>query len=328
MDTKKFFMHSLEHPLHISGVVSVFYSDVMPNFNSRGEQHDFWEMVYVDRGQIHVETNSKDFYLKQGQIVFHPPMEYHKHSSGPNQYASLCVSAFSSESSVLSPLVHGPFYLNEEQQKVLSHVMKHGTEIFSSLVDEKDSLYLVKKSDRNPLSEQIFTNYLEVFLLFCLAECITVKHGQQQNEGIRNSDVISRNHIEHIGKRAVDYLKAHVEETVTIAELCSELGCSKTTLSTSFKAYTGTSIIPFFNRLKIETAKMLMRTEDMSLTEISTRLNFCNLNYFSTAFKNYAGMYPREYAKSLKIYNGVYLVNAEHDAIRSNDSTDSVTQQT
>ena len=118
---------------------------------------------------------------------------------------------------------------------------------------------------------------------------------------------------------AVDYLAAHLMDPLSIPELCTTLGCSKTTLSTTFRAYTGSSVVPYFNRLKIEAAKHMIRFDDLSFTQIAVRLNFCNLNYFSTAFKRCTGMYPREYAKSLKVHNGVYLVNPEHDALVRHD---------
>ena len=108
-------------------------------------------------------------------------------------------------------------------------------------------------------------------------------------------------------------------DPLSIPELCTALGCSKTTLSTTFRAYTGSSVVPYFNRLKIEAAKHMIRFDDLSFTQIAVRLNFCNLNYFSTAFKRCTGMYPREYAKSLKVHNGVYLVNPEHDALVRHD---------
>ena len=39
----------------------------------------------------------------------------------------------------------------------------------------------------------------------------------------------------------------------------------------------------------------MIRFDDLSFTQIAVRLNFCNLNYFSTAFKRCTGMTPKEF---------------------------------
>lgn len=314
MEDKKFFVQSLQHPIRVDGVVSVFYSDISQNFRSCGEKHDCWELVYVDNGHIHVETEKRTYFLAQGQITFHAPMEYHRHIS-PISQSSLCICAFTSHDPLLYTLSNGPYILDESQRKLLAQTLKYGTNIFSSLVDAKDALYLIKKPDVTAVEEQIFTNYLELFLLFCLRHLSSEKTVSNSVD----ADMLAKSRISDLGKRALDYLMQHLYENVSIPKICKELQCSKTTLSTAFKAYTGVSVIPYFNRLKIEAAKEMIRSENVSITEIASRLNFCNLNYFSTAFKQYTGMYPREYAKSIKIYNSVYLLNTEHASTVKHD---------
>ncbi len=312
MDEKRFIAQTLKHSLRIEKVVSAFYSDLNQDFVSRGEAHDFWEFVYVDRGCLQVKTSKALYPLAQGQITFHPPMEYHRHIADLTQDTSLCIISFYCDNPVLLPLAGKTMNLDENQRYLLSQTLKYGTELFSAMVDSLDSLYLVRREEAFPEYDQVFTNYLEIFLLLCVTAVRDLEEAEQQKQ---SKSAISRNRQAELAQRAVNYLVKHVTEQVTITELCTALGCAKTTLSTAFHAYTGSSIIPYFNRLKIETAKGLIRSRDLSLTEIASLLNFCNLNYFSTAFKNYTGMYPREYAKSLKIHNGVYLVNPEHDAI-------------
>lgn len=309
MDEKRFLAQTLRHPLHITQVISAFYSDLGQDFISRGEIHDFWEFVYVDRGHLHVETDLGSYPLAQGQITFHPPMEYHRHIASQDQDTSLCIAAFYCDSPALAPMAHRTFILDDTRRRALSQALKYATDIFSSLVDAQDVLYLVKKPDVSEVQEQLFTNSLESFLLLCAQEAAG------HSLSLRPAGAIACTRAEHLGQRAVDYLARHLMESLSISQICAALGCSKTTLSTAFRAYTGSSVIPYFNRLKIEAAKNMIRFEDLTLTQIAARLNFCNLNYFSTAFRRYTGMHPREYAKSLKVHNGVYLVNPEHDAI-------------
>ena len=91
MDEKQFIAQTLTHSLHIQKVVSAFYSDLNQDFVSRGEAHDFWEFVYVDRGCLQVKTSKTLYPLAQGQITFHPPMEYHRHIADLTQDTYLCI---------------------------------------------------------------------------------------------------------------------------------------------------------------------------------------------------------------------------------------------
>lgn len=315
MDQKQFVVQTMRHCLRIDRVVSAFYSDLGKDFVSRGETHDFWELVYVDRGYLHVETGTRTYPQAQGQITFHPPMEYHRHIANQAHNTSLCIIAFHSDAPVLSCLSRRVMTLGEMQRQALSQTLRYATDIFSSIVDARDALYLVKKQEVWPAQEQLFVNTLESFLLLCVLDVNAKIGGVEPVSASGLASALTRSRVEELGQRAVDYLAAHLFETLRIPQMCTALGCSKTTLSSTFHAYTGSSIIQYFNRLKIEEAKNMIRFEDLSLTQIAACLNFCNLNYFSTAFKRYTGMYPREYAKSLKVHNGVYLLNPEHDTI-------------
>ena len=52
--------------------------------------------------------------------------------------------------------------------------------------------------------------------------------------------------------------------------------------------------------MKVEAAKELIRTEQMNFTQISEKLGYTSIHYFSRQFKKVTGMTPSEYASSIK----------------------------
>ena len=46
-------------------------------FSFTGESHDFWELVYADKGDVTVFADDKSFVLEQGNVIFHKPNEWH-----------------------------------------------------------------------------------------------------------------------------------------------------------------------------------------------------------------------------------------------------------
>ena len=55
--------------IHIAGLYSFFYFEHDTNFYFPGEQHDFWEIVYVDSGEIYPVTLSAAFDRETGEKV-------------------------------------------------------------------------------------------------------------------------------------------------------------------------------------------------------------------------------------------------------------------
>ena len=52
--------------------------------------------------------------------------------------------------------------------------------------------------------------------------------------------------------------------------------------------------------MKIETAKQLIRNEQMNFTQIAETLGYSSIHYFSRQFRKLTGMSPSEYASSIK----------------------------
>ena len=83
---------------NVSRIVTVHYYEFDKSFTFAGESHDFWEMVYVDRGQVMVSRDGEELLLSQGELVFHKPHEFHAiraHGSAPNFFviSFVCTSA-------------------------------------------------------------------------------------------------------------------------------------------------------------------------------------------------------------------------------------------
>jgi AraC-like DNA-binding protein len=74
----------------------------------------------------------------------------------------------------------------------------------------------------------------------------------------------------------------------------------KTHLKTMFKNAAGMGVMEYFNRLKMEEAKRMIREGKHNFTEISQLLGFSSIYYFSRFFKKHSNMTPTEYGFSIK----------------------------
>lgn len=92
-----------------------------------------------------------------------------------------------------------------------------------------------------------------------------------------------------------NYVRQHLSEPITAAQIAKELYLSRPYLSRRFIAETGESLTDFILKEKVGEAKRLLRYSDKSLTAIGNFLGFSSQSHLSRVFKRYTGLTPGEY---------------------------------
>ena len=92
-----------------------------------------------------------------------------------------------------------------------------------------------------------------------------------------------------------DSLLRNMETRVTIEELSRKYLINPTTLKAAFKAVYGTSIAAHIKEHRMEQAAKLLRESDMSIAEVAQAVGYDSQSKFTTAFKAFFQMLPREY---------------------------------
>lgn len=99
-------------------------------------------------------------------------------------------------------------------------------------------------------------------------------------------------------QRIRQYIKQHIRDNITLADIASELVISQTKLNPAFKKEYGITIIQFIRHTKVEIAKELLIASNMSILEISEFLSFSTTTYFVKTFKNVSGVTPALFRKN------------------------------
>ena len=105
----------------------------------------------------------------------------------------------------------------------------------------------------------------------------------------------------------LSYLESHIFERLTIKQICNDNLISRTSLEMLFNEEKGCGVIDYFNKMKIDRAREIIRSGARSITEISTILSYSSPQYFSKQFKMLSGMSPKEYEKSIKSLSEGFL---------------------
>lgn len=102
-----------------------------------------------------------------------------------------------------------------------------------------------------------------------------------------------------IVNKAIGYIYSHMNEPITLDDVCGYCHISKYHFSRLFKRETGESLYAFIKRLKLEQSAFRMKIErERSITDIAEEYGYSASNY-SAAFRQQKNMTPIQYRKSL-----------------------------
>lgn len=107
---------------------------------------------------------------------------------------------------------------------------------------------------------------------------------------------LTKNYSLH-SKRAMQYIKGHYTEKITLKHLAQRFKLSPEYLSTLIKKETGQTLSENINKIRIEESKKLLVYSDKSIQEITCNVGFNYQNHFDTVFKKYVGMTPMEFRR-------------------------------
>jgi len=99
-------------------------------------------------------------------------------------------------------------------------------------------------------------------------------------------------------RRARIILSMEYANPPPLPKLAKQLGISETRLKSGFKAMNGTTIMQFCINSRMEAAKILLKENRQSISDIGTIVGYDDHSAFSRAFRRYCGETPKEWRGS------------------------------
>jgi len=282
--------HKIANLINITRIVTIHYYEFNKNYSYDGESHNFWEMVYIDAGTVQIKANNKEFHLKQGEVIFHKPNEFHTIKTNEETAANVFVISFVCSSESMSFFKGKTMTVPSKLKKYISTIIEEYSQTFNSMATEDIKLEL---KENPPIGgQQMIKTYLEQFLIM-LIRSESDKHDLRvfpSKESMEN----------HLVSQVIQIIEENTYSKITVDQICSKLNYSHTYLSKIFKTACGYTILEYILKNKIREAKKLIREEKYNFTQISYLLAFDNPHYFSTVFKKISNMTPTDYKNSVK----------------------------
>jgi AraC-like DNA-binding protein/quercetin dioxygenase-like cupin family protein len=294
----------LKKEIEITEIVTIHYFEYLKDFVFHGESHDFWELLYVDKGTVMVQADSEHYQLHAGDVIFHRPNEFHALKAIGTKAPNLVAISFLCSSPSMHFFDSKVTTLSSVEKTLIAQIISEARTAFSTPL-HIPSVEQVKLSSNAPFgSQQLILLYLEQFL-------IHIKRHHCDDEKVNNLPSFQEQYRDssnksYVFEQILHYLQLHICEQIRISDICNEFSISHSTLHSLFHKNKNCGVIDYFINMKIERAKEIIRDGSMNITEIAHFLSYNSLQHFSKQFKKSTGMSPMEYISSVKGISQTY----------------------
>ena len=266
---------NISSSLDISEIYTKFYQEKGTNYNFSGEKHSYWELTYVDKGELLTTIDRVSYHLKQGDLIFYAPMQFHTQSTFEKISSS---------------------YLTINFKMNFNHADLLCNKIFSL---KRDSYFIVTKLIEELSNDNLYSNDLSLcYLKQLIIQMLRLDNSHFHSKPTTNMQQTYENELLN---DILLYIDNNIYEKISVSTLCEHFCISTSMLHSLFRKNMNNTAKNYINELKLSKSKELIRNSTHTLSEISEMLGFSSIHYFSKKFKSYFNISPTEYSKS--IYN-------------------------
>lgn len=285
---------SIHNAFTVDSIITVYYLDwekaMQKSQNGHNVSYNFWQLLYVDRGEYTCTIDEELHTLCAGQMILAEPNKVRTSISCKN--AMIAIISFRCVSECIHSIKNKATTLSDDDRKLLSRVLTAGTDIFKAVSDNPQYNGQEPKDGTADYELQMIKNSLE--LLF-----ISLYEPYRKEIKARPTAQNQINYYEQKFRSIENYMLENLDRSITVDEISEATGFSSSTIKRIFSSQAECGALHYFIKLKIKEAKRMIKEADMSMTEISECLGFSSIHYFSRIFKNITGVSPSQYAKSV-----------------------------
>ena len=288
------FQKELNTPVfRITSLVNAAYYVLPEDFVFYGESHDFWELVYVDRGQIAIKQEENSYLLKTGEMLFYRPNTFHNCCVWQGMSGAIVNIAFEVDGPVAQSFGNEIIVLSGEERQCMAAIVREAAQTYASFENMPATVGLERLDSAPYGSRQIICNRLEELMIYA---CRSGKNIRIDRRLLPSDAELGG---EETSVRIRRYLAEHYAEKLSLERVAQDNCLSVTKLKRVFHEETGGSVMACLGEIRLKEAKQLIRRGKMNFTQIAEAVGFESIHYFSTFFKKHEGITPSEYARSI-----------------------------
>ncbi len=282
--------------LRVQKLYSLHYFQFAHSYIFEGERHDFWEMVYIDHGEADIGAEDTMHRLQQGHVIFHEPGEFHTIWAHHPEGVNMLVISFSATPAAMHRFKGLKLELSTQQRKILRLIIEEGEYCFGHVLDKSDEKELVPVRSAPFGGVQLIANYLEQFLILLSRALIA----NETRIAGKPEQLTEETNAFNVTNQLSALMREHLDGSLKFEDICRHSGIGQTALKDLFRQHHHMGVMEYYQRLRIEEARRLLRSGMYNVTQIAELLSYSSIHQFSRQFKRLVGIPPSEYLRSIK----------------------------
>ncbi|MDX2153183.1 MAG: AraC family transcriptional regulator [Bryobacteraceae bacterium] len=260
------------------------YGDVRPR------RHDYFELLYMERGQLKAHIHDSQFDLRTGDLMVMNSTIYHSTSRVAGQPPALAVVLYFMPELITLSDHDGmnagylmPFHVQEAQ---FQHIIPASSSEPAEIAQFMRRIHAELPANSRRARLAVHT-YLRMILMQVVNHYSSLKG---------TSEVFERRQValERL-KPLFAALEVNYAEPITLAEAAALVRLSKPRFMGLFKEATGSSFVHYLNGFRIAKAQQLLESTEMPIADIACEVGFCDQSYFGLIFRRHVNMTPLQY---------------------------------
>lgn len=281
--------------LLVNVILNQGFWDVDSLWYSPPHCHSFFEIHYIQKGEIELIVSEKSMVLKGDEVCIIPPFTYHctKKTLKPTKKISILIS-FQKDKSDQGKDDAYSYYKNVYCRLNRLISFRCTKSYFQDIIKTIENYEFEKPSRSYKLQ-----NLLSLALIEATGTVAdTLKLGadaagpdnmfQEQDE-----DNVRRVKIE-------SYICYNYNKNITLEDMAAFMFLSPRQTDRIVKEVTGLNFNLLLLKHRMEVAKLMMLNSEAPLGEIAVKLGYSSYNGFYKAFKSYVGLTPVDYIEKSK----------------------------
>jgi len=250
--------------------------------------HEEAELTLITKGNCFYQIDLIDYEVKEGDILFIPPLFLHSISQKTSE-------EFFSETYVFHMNFLGGNSTDICSTRYLTPMINQEFSM-PCLITPEHPVYVSLKKIFNQITslydETVVGYELALKSLFLQVVFLLLQYSEKKTtfDTKASSDKL---------KSVLDYIELHYADAISISELAKLCYFSDYHFMRFFKKHMNMTCVEYINNLRLEKSVELFEQGNWSILDVSLSVGFHNLSYFHRAFKKKYHMTPRSFLKEL-----------------------------
>ena len=259
--------------------------------------HKEVEFIYCLKGTVNLGAYEKIVRLEEGEIYFFPSGEPHFFLASPD--SERIVYQFDLKLFRENANLQGTDRsLTQLYNAVVNHSSDWPVPLQNQLRELLLSIFAESQSQQEGMQYGITGMLFQITQLFYQLPTKTSESQGNPNKILRNKETLN------LLNQTFTYVEDHYLDTITLQDVAEQIGFSPNYFSRFFKKNFGVHFMQYLTEFRINQAKYLLSTEDLSMTEVAIQSGFASVKTFHHVFKAQVGCSPLQYQKKV-VHNEV-----------------------